>query len=127
MKHQVELDEKGEKEMSRQQQKALHVLFDKVAELFNDAGLDMKAVLKPEVEIPWTKDTVKKFLWKPIQKLMLGKEHSADLMTKEVDDVFEVFNRHVAKHGIHQPFPSIEALIREMQAKDAMRLKAKKK
>ena len=31
------------------------------------------------------------------------------LDTKEVSEIFEVMNRHLAEHGIHVPFPSNEA------------------
>ena len=56
-----------------QQNKAIHKYFELLAQTLNDAGLDMKQVLKPEVDIPWTKESVKAHLWKPVQKVMYNK------------------------------------------------------
>lgn len=93
------------------QNRALHLYFKLVADTLNDAGLDMRAVLKPEVEIPWTKDTVKDFMWKPIQKIMLDKKSTTELSTKDIDIIYDTMNRHLAKHGVTEAFPSIEEII----------------
>lgn len=103
---------KLEKSRTDQQNKALHVYFQLVAETLNDAGLDMRKVLKPEVEIPWSKNTVKEYLWKPIQKIQLQKKSTTELSTKDIDLIYDTMNRHLAKHGVHEPFPSIEEIIR---------------
>lgn len=95
------------------QNAALHLYFSLVAETLNDAGLDMRVVLKPEVEIPWSKDTIKDFLWRPIQRFQLGKESTTELTTKEIDQIFDTMNRHLAKHGVHEDFPSIETLMNQ--------------
>src|SRR3990167_1784755 len=99
------------KPRTTQQNRALHLYFGLVAEELNDAGLDMRAILKPEVDIPWTARNVKEFLWRPVQKIQLGKVSTTDLATKEIDVVFETVNRHLAKHGIHVPFPNIEEIM----------------
>ena len=88
-----------------QQNKALHVFFEQVAQELNDAGLDMRKTLKPEVEIPWSKDTVKEYLWRPIQKMQLDKKSTMELTTKDIDIIYETLNRFLAKHGIHIAFP----------------------
>jgi hypothetical protein len=92
------------------QNRALHLLFGMIADALNDAGLDMRKVLKPEIEIPWTKDTIKNQLWRPIQKIQIGKESTTELTTKEIDQVFDTVNRFLSKHGISQNFPSIEEI-----------------
>ena len=97
---------KEEKQRSIQQNKALHKLFELLAVALNEAGLDMRKTLKPGVDIPWEKITVKEFLWKPIQKLQLGKDHSAELNTKEVDMVFATLMKHLGEQfGLYVPFP----------------------
>lgn len=126
MKKQADRDLDGEKERTPRQNKALHLYFQKVADMLNEAGLDMRRVLKPDVEIPWTKDSVKQYMWKPIQKVMLGIDSTADMSTKDLDPVFETMNRHLAKHGIHQPFPSIESIIEAQRIEEAKRMKKKK-
>ena len=91
-----------------QQNRALWLYFTWVADTLNNAGLDLRAVLKPEVEIPWSKQLVHDHLWVPIQKLMLGKESTTELEKGEIDKVFETFNRHLARHGVSLEFPSEE-------------------
>ena len=103
---------KEEKQRTEQQNKALHVLFTLLANTLNDAGLDMRKVLKPTVDIPWTTQTVKDQLWRPVQQAMLGKESTTELSTTDIDKVFDVINRHLGeKFGIHEDFPSVETIM----------------
>jgi hypothetical protein len=90
------------------QNKAMHVGFGLVARALNEAGLDMRTVLKPDIELPWTKDSVKQYLFKPILTLMYGKDHTADLdKLEEPEAVWETMMRFLMQnHGVeHIPFP----------------------
>lgn len=88
------------------QNSSMWLYFRKLGEALNDAGLDMRKVLKPEIEIPWNKDTVCDHLWRPIQKAVTGKESTKELDTKQPGEVYEVLNRYTAsKLGISVPFP----------------------
>lgn len=92
-----------------QQNKSAHVFFELLAQALNDAGLDMRAVLKEDVDIPWSKDTVKDYLWRPIQKAMLQKKSTTELeKIDEIDRVHEVLMRHLGeKFGIdYIPWPA---------------------
>lgn len=91
-----------------QQNKALHKLFRQLSEQLNDAGLDMKAVLKPDVDIAWTPEMVKEYLWRPIFEVMTQKESTADANTTDYSAVYDVLSRHLGqKLGITPPpFPS---------------------
>lgn len=92
-----------------QQNRALHKYCAMLSEALNDAGLDARTTLKPEVEIPWTPDMVKELMFKPIMKAMLHKESTTELDTKEVNEVYEVLNRHTAqKLGVSVEFPREE-------------------
>lgn len=92
-----------------QQNKALHKWFELLADELNGAGLDMRHLLKPHVEIPWSKETVKEYLWRPVQKAQLIKESTTDLTPTEVTKVFETLNRYLGeKHKIHVDFPHEE-------------------
>lgn len=94
---------------SDQQNKAIHVFCELLAAELNNAGLDMKKVLKPEIDIPWTKDTIKEYIWRPVQLAQLRKESTVNLSTKEVSMVWETINRFLGeKHGVHVPFPTSE-------------------
>ncbi len=90
-----------------QQNKALHKYCELLAVVLNDAGLDMKTVLKPEIDIPWTKESVKNHLWRPIQEIMLDKESTTEMDTSDPSDIYLVLDRHLAeKFGVHVEWPS---------------------
>lgn len=94
------------------QNSAIHKYFELLADELNNAGYSMMKVLNHEAEIPWTPASVKEHLWRPIQKAQLGKESTTKLETKEVGEVYETLNRHIAeKLGVHVPFPSIDEII----------------
>ncbi len=91
------------------QNASIHKFCEMLAEALNESGLDMRVVLKPEVEIPWAKESVKKHLWKPIQKSQLGKKSTTELERHEVSQVYETLIRHLgSKFGVYIPFPSKE-------------------
>jgi len=97
---------------TKKQNRALHKYFSLVAGTLNDAGLDMRAVLKPEVDIPWTGKTIKEYLWRPIQEVQTTKKSTTELTTKEISEVWETLNRHLGqKLGVHEPFPSIDEIM----------------
>lgn len=87
----------------------MHLYFEHLAKALNDAGLDMKKTLKPEIDIPWTKDSVKEHLWRPIQKIMVDKQSTEALDTVEPSQIYETLNRHLGeKLGIHVEWPCDE-------------------
>lgn len=91
------------------QNSALHKYFELLADELNLAGYDMKKTLKPTVDIPWDRDTVKDYLWRPIQEAMLQKGSTTELTTAEVDKVYKVLDRHLAeKLGVSIRFPSTD-------------------
>lgn len=94
------------------QNAALHVYFTLISEALNDAGLDMRKVLKPGVDIPWSPVTVKEYLWRPVMKAQLGKQSTTEMTTVEIDKVFDTINRHLGeKFGIQEDWPSIETIM----------------
>ena len=97
-----------EKQRTLQQNKSIHLFCEFVASALNEKNLDMKVILKPDIEIPASSYAVKEFLWKPIQKYQLGKSSTTMLSTKEVTEIYEIINRHLAQFEISVMFPSIE-------------------
>jgi len=80
-----------------------------LAESLNDSGQDMRMVLKPEIEIPWTLESIKMLMFKPIAKAMFDVESTKDLDTKQISEVYEVLNRHTAeKLGVSVIWPHEE-------------------
>lgn len=98
-----------EKQRTNQQSKALHKYFDELAVELNNRGLDMRQVLKPEVEIPWDGKMVKEHLWRPIQKAMTQKQSTTEMTTADPRKIHEVLDRHLLqKFDISMSFPSAD-------------------
>jgi hypothetical protein len=96
-----------EKSRTKTQNDSIHLYFEHVAQELNDSGNDMRKMLKETIDIPWTKETVKDYLWRTIQKAMLQKDSTTGLTRAEVSKVYDVLNRHLSeKTGVHVPFPS---------------------
>ena len=96
--------------ISEPQRGALHLYCERLAEALNDAGFEMKEVLKvKQVDVPWTKTSVKEVLWKPIMEAMTHHKSTEEMSKPEVSDVYEVLNRHIAEHfGISVEWPHRE-------------------
>lgn len=89
------------------QNRALHKFCQMLADKLNEAGLDQKKVLKPEVEIPWTMEAVKEGLWKPVQEAVTGLKSTTKPETSQYSDIYEVLNRHLTtKLGVFVEWPS---------------------
>ena len=97
------------KQRTLQQNKALHKFCELLADALNDAGYVMKKTLKPGVDIPWTKDMIKEYIWRPVMKAMEGVESTTEMNTVDPSEIYEVVNRHMAeKFGVHVSWPSNE-------------------
>ena len=108
-----------DKPRTDRQNKSLHLYFTLLAEALNDAGLDMRKVLKPSISIPWTPQTIKENLWKPIMEFQLQKSSTTEMTTKDIDVVYDTINRHLGEQfGITVEFPGIESLINKSRIED---------
>lgn len=104
------------KQRTLTQNNALHLMFEHLAQELNDAGLDMKKTLKPEINIAWTKESVKEYLWRPIMKVMLNKKSTTEMTTKDIDKVMDTLTRHLGERfGIEILFPSVETIMFEQR------------
>ena len=105
-----------EKQRTLKQNNALHLMFEMLAEQLNEAGLDMRKTLKPSIDISWSKESVKDYLWRPVQEALVGKKSTTELTTKDIDKVFGTLNRHLGeKFGIELEFPSVEEVMRKQE------------
>lgn len=96
------------------QNNALWLYFTKLAKALNDAGLDMRRMLRPEIDIPWNKDSIHDHLWIGLQEAMTNKTSTKKLETHEVSQVYDVLNRHlVEKHNVSLAFPSMDSQMNE--------------
>lgn len=99
--------EPAERQRTLTQNRCLHLYCELLADALNDAGYDMLKVLKPGAEIPWTKNSVKEHLWKPIQQAMTAKASTTEPTTVEYQDVYRALDRHLSeKLGISVPWPT---------------------
>jgi hypothetical protein len=101
-------EEKPKGKRTGTQNNALHKGFELIANALNDAGLDMRKVLKPDVLVPWNTLSVKEYLFRPVMKLVTQKESTTELdKTKEIDDVWETVMRFLMEnhHVEYIPFP----------------------
>ena len=96
------------KQRTRRQNGALHLFFQQLAESLNNAGLDQKKVLKPEVSIDWSMEDVKEKLWRPFQIAIIRKESTTDLESiGDIEKIHKTLMRELGeKHGVEFiPFP----------------------
>jgi len=113
------METKEEKIRTDKQNRSLHLYFTQLAEMLNQSGLDMRKVLKPSINIPWTAKSIKEHLWRPIMKIQLGKKSTTEMTTKDINEVYDTINRHLGEQfGITVEFPSIESLINESRIRD---------
>lgn len=94
------------RQRSLSQNRALHKFCQQLADELNNAGLDMRKVMKQDVDIPWTMDAVKSNLWKPIQKSVTGLDSTTKPETSQYPAIYEVLIRHLGqKFGVHVQWP----------------------
>lgn len=102
---------KADKQRTSAQNRALHSGFQEIADRFNEKGYGVEQVLEImnwSLELSWTKTLVKEVLFKQIEKIMFDKTSTADLTTKELQEVWENMSRGIAPTEVYVPFPSIE-------------------
>ena len=88
------------------QNKALHLYFRQLADELNGAGFDIQKTMKKDFHIPWNERTIKELIWHKVQEVMTDKTSTADLSTKEINDIYQVVTRHLAQTtGVSVAFP----------------------
>lgn len=94
------------------QNRALHKLFNDIAYYCVESGIDQKTVVKSLEAYPvsvspqFVKET-----WRAMQIALTGKTSTTELNKKEIDQVYEVFNKFWSElTGEHFAFPSIEMM-----------------
>jgi len=100
--------------LTRQQQKSLHLYFDLLAKEFQKEGITMTTILqKFIVDTPATKTTIKELMWKPLQMAILDKGSTTQLSkNEEIDLIYDSMNKFTSEtFGISVPFPNVEDLI----------------
>lgn len=75
-----------------------------VSEILNFAGVTPKILLE-DFDIDFNMDMVKR-IFQRIGEAKFGKSQTRDWTSGELQDAWDEFNRQIAKHGLHLPFPT---------------------
>ena len=77
------------RQRTEKQNNALWLGLTMLADALNQAGLDMKKVLKENVDIQWTKDSAKEYLFAPIIHAKYGKKSTTELTKEEISEAWQ--------------------------------------
>lgn len=100
------MEEVKEKLRTLRQNRALHKYCTEVATELQNAGVTVSAFIK-DIEADFTMETVK-MMWRAFAKAKYGKDSTTQLTSKQINEIYDECNRHIAKFGIHIAFPSSE-------------------
>lgn len=98
---------------SEAQNRSLWLFCTQLATALNEAGLEMKMVLRPEYNVWWNKDLVHDLLWIPVQKVLFKTSSTTELTKLEqIDRIHELIMRELGeKHGVEYiPWPTQEKI-----------------
>lgn len=102
----LRIDVKSGKQRSDLQNKALHLYLSMLSQALNDAGYDFRQTIKDDIEIPWSPELCKEYLWRVIQKAMTGADSTTKPKTSDYPQIYETLNRHTAqKLGVSVHWP----------------------
>ena len=88
---------KPKKKRTIDQNSALHVYFNLVADALNEAGLTVQETLKHQMDMEWNAYRIKDLVWKQAQKKYLGKTSTTELDKHgEIDEIYDHVNRWLA-------------------------------
>ena len=106
---------KTDQQRTSPQNRACHKYFDLMANELKNSGVTFSEYvrMRPKLEMHWTPHRVKE-LWKEACFHMYGHTSTAQMNTKQVNDVYDVVNKALGEiTGVYVPFPSFETLIEE--------------
>jgi len=91
------------------QNRAIHLLFRRIATALNEAGFEIPHPFKPELEIPWSEESVKDLLYRPIIESYFKIDRSSLLDTAQLSESMEILIDAVNRNtGVYVPIPSQE-------------------
>ncbi len=104
----VKVEEKVDGNYTSSQRNSAWLYMTLKVQQLNEAGLEMRKVLKPTYAIPWTKESFHDHIWVKLQKAMYGTDSMRALKKLQVSKIHEVIERELGeKHGLdYIPFPA---------------------
>lgn len=111
--------------LTRQQQKALHLLFTQVSKECMDKGIEMRHLVDKEIPIQATPENMK-WLWKQLQDGLFKTKSTTELKkTGEIEIVYDEFNKLLIERTQGEislpPFPSSEATMEALEEEMTIR------
>ncbi len=91
------------------QNRTIHLLFRRMAEALNDAGFEIRHPMKADLEIPYSEESVKELLYKPIITSYFKVNRSSELNTEQLSESMEILVDAVNRNtGVMVNIPSQE-------------------
>ena len=88
------------------QNNTLHLLFRRMAKALNDAGFEIPHPFKPDLEIPYSEESVKELLYKPIITMYFKVDRSSDLDAEQLSESMTILVDAVNRNtGVYTPIP----------------------
>lgn len=98
---------------TNQQNRALHKLFGDISNYCIETGIDQKTIVSAldGYSVPTSPQAIKE-IWRTLQISITGKTSTKDLDKKEIDQVYETFNKFISElTGEHFTFPNMTDLL----------------
>lgn len=127
LEDEIELEvEEKDNHRTVSQNNALHRGLSLLADTLNNAGLEMRRVIKEDVDIEWTTQSAKDYLFRPIMKSLYKIDSTRNLKKGEgqIEKVWDTLMRHLGeKFGVEYiGFPH-DPHKQEKQAKEERELR----
>lgn len=107
----LRVNTKTGKQRTLTQNASMHLYFQHTANQLNEAGHDFRVLVDDNIDVPWSPELVKNYLWIPVQKAITGHKSTTKPKTDEYSKIYEVLNRHISgKLGIFIPWPSKDSI-----------------
>ena len=91
------------------QNRAIHLLFRRIATALNEAGFEITHPFKPDLEIPWSEHSVKDLLYRPIITSYFKIDRSSLLDTEQLSESMTILVDAVNRNtGVYVHIPSQE-------------------
>lgn len=104
--------------ISNKQRRALHLYFKMIAEQFTNLGWTFHYVnpfLGDIIELPWTGELIKEYIWKPIQIELFGKNSTMSLKTEEINKIIDILSMHFGNNGFEIEFPNWQSFMNKLE------------
>lgn len=101
---------------SNAQNRALHLFFEWIANMFNELGHTYTNPMG--IETIWTNNMVKEIIWRPLQFSLFGIDSTTKLDTEKINIIADAIILHFSEQGYYLQFPSMESFLNYIDSKN---------